>query len=299
MDKKLGITELKNYFSNWPSFTYEDLYRFYQYNEGEISKNLLNTRVAILKKEKIIIRIRSGVYQLGKDGIDKEGVKNPSITNYLVVTGDIIDSKRHRITGKVLETKVRQLNEDMKKRNSGVMPFSSSRGDEFQGVFLIGPEIFDMIRNVRHTFHPVKVRIGLGIGMIEEGGQPFKEDPGRSSWDLNGEAFQKARVALDQLNPTKKSRVLLHSPNSEGNQTFNLVQRLMDTIVGDWSDKQWEAVQLYNQLKSYEAGAKELGISKSSFYQRCSSAKWDILRETENELSHLLVQKYLVGISEG
>ena len=293
MEKELRVKDLNTYFSNWPGFTYDDLYEFYAIEEPELAKSLFNTRVSKLKESNVIMVLRSGVYRLVKQSSDSKNAVDSFNGNFMVITADIIDSQKHKITPKILEGKMEELNESIKEMRSVLLPFSSSRGDEFQGVTLIGPEIFEMIRNIRYTFLPVKVRIGLGIGFIEEANLLYQKNSPSDSWDMSGRAFLNARHALDRLKDTKKSRVLLHSLHSEGNQTFNLVYRLIDTIVEEWSDKQWEAIQQYNQLQSYEAGAKAIGISKSSFYQRCISAKWDVIRESENELAHLLVRTFL------
>ncbi|WP_052661286.1 hypothetical protein [Clostridium aceticum] len=87
---------------------------------------------------------------------------------------------------------------------------------------------------------------------------------------MNGQAFLNARHALEELKNKKKYCVLLHSSQYELNKIFNLVYGLIAAIVNDWSDKQWEAIQLYDKVKSYESGADKLGISKSSFHQNSS-----------------------------
>ncbi|SNT12150.1 SatD family (SatD) [Anaerovirgula multivorans] len=292
--KSLRILEIYNCFKNYPTFTYRELYDFYCLKEPQLKQSTYRWRVYELKKANVIKPIKRGVYQL----MDKNNTmylpSNMSYhDDYLVLTADIIDSTKNKVTQEFFKNKVVKLNDYNRQINSIILPFASSRGDEFQAIAYISPELPTIIRNMRYIFYPIKIRIGIGIGPIESKSLLNSDNSPSDSWDMNGQVFLNARSALEKLKNKKNYCVSLHSSKDELNKTFNLVYRLIDAIVNDWSDKQWEAIQLYDKVKSYESGAEKLGIRKSSFHQRCSAAKWDIIKESETELAHILTQHYL------
>jgi len=292
-NKSLRIKEVYNYFKDHPIFTYQELYDFYRIKEPQLKEGTYKSRVYNLKKANILKPIEKGIYELMKDAHAKH--LHPSIShndNYLVLTADIIDSKKNEITQQTLNDMMSKLNEYQYETNSIIIPFSSSRGDEFQTLTYVSPELPAIIRNIRYIFHPIKIRIGIGIGTIENEHALNDIESPYDSWNMSGEAFFNARHALEQLKNSKSSRVLFHSSKPQLDQTFNLIYKLIDVIVSDWSDKQWEAIQLYDKVKSYESGGKKLGISKSSFYQRCAAAKWDTINEVETELNYMLIRGF-------
>src|SRR6056297_3315920 len=117
-----------------------------------------------------------------------------------VITIDVIGSKKEKRFNQVIREKLSNLNPA-----SYEFAPALSRGDEIQCVVAQGENPFSVIREIRFILLPIKLKIGIGIGEIEIPSQV------RDSWDLSGEAFFKARKALEHLSGSDETRVELHS----------------------------------------------------------------------------------------
>ncbi|NLG84351.1 MAG: hypothetical protein GX493_07045 [Firmicutes bacterium] len=192
-----------------------------------------------------------------------------------VFTADVIDSRRHGEVAGFLTTRLADLTHPVL-----LTPFTVSRGDEFQGLCrgsLRAPEI---VRLLRYRCRPLSFRLGIGIG---EG--PATE--ASSSWGLNGEAFFRAREALER---TKKKTTLLTAVVS-GDERLDAVAEgifvLLDAVWTRWTKEQWEAVLAYERYGTYEAAGQVLGIAFQNVAKRCRAARWPAVRVAETALRRL------------
>lgn len=280
---KLRINEIHSFFKDNDIITYKELYKFYLINEPNLNENSFKWRIYNLKKFDIIRSLKKGIYEFN----NKNFVNlNKPVHNYVVLTADVINSKERQVKQKYLNSKIESLNS--LGFNSLISKFHVSRGDEFQAICSISNELPRIIRYMKYYLLPEKIRIGVGVGNIEE--EIFESS--HSSWDMNGEAFFNARNAISLLNNYKKYGVIIQSSNTKFDSVFNLVYKLVDTIIEDWTEKQWEAIQLYDEEKSFDAGAKILNISTSSFFQRCQNAKWDVISDVEITIANMLVNQF-------
>ncbi|MDK2799126.1 MAG: hypothetical protein PWP27_2051 [Clostridiales bacterium] len=211
---------------------------------------------------------------------------------YAVITADIIGSRKHTNITEKLNPNLKLLNKNF---NSALLTeFELFRGDEIQAIcnnLLYLPKI---IRHVRYYCRPFKLRIGIGIGPIEN----FEYKSITSSWSMNGIAFHLARDSmdvLDKLRTKNKNAYRREQPSTyiiTKNQSFDLsvntIYMLIDAIVNNWKDTQWEAVMLYELYGTYEMAADHLGISYSALHQRCISANWNVIREAEKNMVKLM-----------
>lgn len=280
MKDRLKKNEICEYFKNNSVFTTKDLYDFYLQDEPDLNENTFKSRVSQLKKNNVIEPLKKGLYKLKDDRVFTSS-KKINTNNYMVITVDIVDSRKHGITLDKLKGIVSKINKV--KYPDLITPFTESRGDEVQALGVVTKDLPKIIRDLRYNFYPLKIRIGVGIGKVDR-----ISDNKDSSWDMSGEAFFNAREALGQIKNIKEYSIFFKSSKPTLNRAFNIIYKLIDTVVDNWSDKQWEAVQLYDKLKSYEAGANKLGISKSAFYDRCVSAKWDVILEAEKEIGYFI-----------
>jgi len=285
MNKRtLRINELYNHFGE-NQFSFSDLYNFYLEIEPNLKEGTARWRVHYLKRYNVINTISKGIYEL----IEKETLEKYKMdfsnNRFVVFTADIIDYKKCNINQTLIKEKLALLNNIPFK--SKVTNFELSRGDEFQILCTISKEIPKIIRSMRYFLTPYKIRIGLGIGKIEE----MLTD---NSWEMSGEAFFYARNALDEISSVKDYSLVLNSSNKKLDNTINLVYKLIDSlIVNKWSAKQWEAIQYYDEYKTYDIVANLLDISKSSVSQRCNSANWDIYSDAENKIAEIIMNYYM------
>lgn len=200
---------------------------------------------------------------------------------FAVITGDVIDSKKHP---GYLET----LRENLSLIHTPGLytPFNPSRGDELQAVCEDPSLLPVIIRNLRYVCRPLKIRLGIGIGQIDN---PVSSC---NSWDMTGPAFIFARQALDLIKKSKLPQTVLVSEDPFLDRVFNMVYSLADTIMNGWTPRQWEAVQAYEAGRTFVKAAGELNIAWQNVQKRCQAAKWDVIKRAEQELGHLLEERF-------
>ncbi len=201
---------------------------------------------------------------------------------YAVITGDVIDSKKHPDSLATLKERLSQI------RLSGLYTtFYMSRGDELQAV-CDNPSLLPVIiRNLRYVCRPLKIRLGIGMGRIDN------PSPGQNSWDMTGTAFVLAREALDSIKKSKNPETVLVSEDSFFDRVFNSIYSLIDTIVIGWTPSQWEAIQTYEAERTFIKAAGTLKIAWQNVQKRCQAAKWDVVKRVEQDLAILFEEKFV------
>lgn len=201
---------------------------------------------------------------------------------FAVITGDVIDSKKHSVFLDTLNEKLTLI------QTPGLYtPFRVSRGDEMQAVCDDLPSLPVIIRNLRYNCRPLKIRLGIGIGTINN------PQPGQNSWDMNGPAFEMARRALDSIKKSKVPETVLASEDLFFDRMFNLIYSLIDTIMNGWTHSQWEAVQAYEIDRTYVKAAGALKIAWQNVQKRCQAAKWDVIKKAEQDLAVLFEERFI------
>ena len=204
-----------------------------------------------------------------------------------VVTADIMSSRKAGDYEPELKERLVSL-----QHPKLVSAFSLSRGDEIQGVlegWLRAPEI---VRHLRFACRPLRLRIGIGIG-LQEG--PIEANP----WNMNGPAFHLARLALEAAQKERHPSTVIKTGHRELDEVLNCIWGLIDIRQMRWTDKQWEAVQAYEESKTYEGAARRLNITFQNVQKRCRSADWHRLREAEKTLGKLEIYAAHFHLGEG
>jgi len=192
-----------------------------------------------------------------------------------VVTADIIDSRKN-------EDSLYSVRQQLSKiyDASIVSPFSISRGDEIQGMMTGWLSQPQLIRHLRYFCRPLQLKIGIGIGNIEE--KNIKENP----WDMDGHVFHLARKALNELNRQKKSRSLLKTDHPEFDRWINTIWLFIDTLQQKWTQAQWEGIYAYENAGTYRQAAEMLDIAYQNVEKRCKAANWLQLKYAEETLAN-------------
>ncbi len=159
--------------------------------------------------------------------------------------------------------------------------FSISRGDEIQGIIESPADIPVTVRNLRYFFLPALLRIGVGIGETD---LPLVYD---SSWEMDGQAFHRAREALDAERDIKTPCTRISSGQSDMDSAANVIYLLADAIESKWTMPQWQAVYAYESCGTYRAAGEMLGVAAQNAAKRCKAAKYGALREGEEYLSRI------------
>jgi len=199
-------------------------------------------------------------------------------STYTVLTADIIDSKKRFYRPEEvlqIQERIEIFNDEIKE--DLVAKFSLSRGDEVQGVVRSPEYLLPILRKLRYRFYPLAIRIGIGVGRISTPVNP--ED----SWAMNGEAFHLAREALDEIKGKRWEKTRLRTENSLLEKGVLPILRLLDIIQDKWTAQQWEAIHLYEKTGTLKKTAEQLGIAFQNVEKRCVAARWQVVKEVEEE----------------
>lgn len=201
-------------------------------------------------------------------------------SEYTVITADVISSREiEDFTGRARERLI-ALNEEVESEYS----FSLLRGDEIQGVLAGGlpTELPATVRLLRYFLYPFEVRIGVGAGLIA------REEMTDNPWELTGEAFHRAREALNYLNKNDRQRTYVKSDQKKIDIIVNSLWLLMDVIQARWTEAQWEAIHVYEKEGTYRKASQKLDIALQNVEKRCSAASWKEFRQAEENMGQIL-----------
>jgi hypothetical protein len=198
--------------------------------------------------------------------------------NYGVITADVVRSRSFVNFRQNRDAKLAPLSKAHMANGLIVSPYAVTVWDEFQGI-LSAPYLFPgVVFELRRTFFPMELRIAIGIGKVSE---PRKSPINRFS---GGEAFERARAALDRLKSNKGSKYRVLTAIESGDRVLdvsvNTIYRLQDTLVGEVSPKQWTTINWVMRTGSQEGAAKKLGVNVSTVSRTLRRAHYWQIQET-------------------
>lgn len=176
-----------------------------------------------------------------------------------VLIADVVASRstadlRSRLNEKLRIASIAQLDEQLIR-----VPYAVTAGDEFQVVAARLGRIPKLILDLRRRLLPFRLRVGIGIGMIE--GQ-IRPPVNR----IAGEAFENARKAIVKIKAQRKypTLTIFHSNWESFDRVANLVYGLHDTLMRRTTTKQWETIAVYLIKNRVDYTAKALKIDRST-----------------------------------
>jgi hypothetical protein len=176
-----------------------------------------------------------------------------------VLIADVVASRstadlRSRLNEKLRMASIAQLDEQLIR-----LPYAITAGDEFQVVSARLERIPKLILDLRRRLLPFRLRIGIGIGMID--GQ-IRPPVNR----IGGEAFENARKAIVKIKAQRKypTLTILHSNKESFDRVANLIYGLHDTLMRRTTAKQWETIAVYLIKNRVDFTAKALKIDRST-----------------------------------
>lgn len=212
---------------------------------------------------------------------------------YVTFTIDCVSSKKVGNVTEIIEGKLEKLNNDKLRNNSFVTPFIVMRGDEVQGVIKHDEYFIRNIRYLREAFYPIMIRIGIGIGNIDNEDSISLHNP----WKLNGTAFHYAREAIEYLAGhnlySKKPMSYVKSDNNELDLILNSQLLLYDALLNKWNENTYEAVYLKEKYGSFRAIKSDKNISYSAYTHRASRGEWSVIEDFEHKTSEILSGLFL------
>lgn len=207
---------------------------------------------------------------------------------YIVFTIDCISSKKVQNVTEFLEERAERLNQNSLRNQFFVTDFKVLVGDEIQGVIQFKCDFVKHIRFIREAFLPVQLRIGIGIGEIDN----LKNLELRDPWKLNGTAFHHARESLKFLlghtSFANRGLSYLTSDDTKFDRLINNQIMLYDTLLDRWSDKTYEAITLKEQYGSFRKLDGLNNISSSAYTKRANAGNWSILETFETNIQKII-----------
>lgn len=207
---------------------------------------------------------------------------------FIVFTMDCIASKKVNNATSTIELMAQKLSDNPLRNYRFITEVKVLVGDEIQVVMKYNTEFVKHIRFIREAFYPLRLRIGIGIGSIDNMENLVLRDP----WKLNGSAFHYARQSLEFLknNTSFGNRGLsyLCSENRHFDLVINSQIMLYDTLLDSWSDKTYEAIALKEQYGSFRKLDGINHISSSAYTKRASAGNWVVIDTFEHNIQQIV-----------
>lgn len=176
-------------------------------------------------------------------------------------------------------SRVRDVLDAVNRRMPGALwePFSAAARDRFDGALADPAQAPLCLSMLREGLAPHTVRAGVGIGVVELGGDA---GDGRDAHALARRALQLA------IRDGGLTRYL--GTGEPGDVLLEALCRLVDPILKARSAKQWEAVAAYRELGHQQDVARRLGVSRQSVGERLAAGRRRDVDEADAAVSAFL-----------
>ena len=204
---------------------------------------------------------------------------------YVVVMGDIVDSREIREREKFQNGFVSLLEEVNSKYSSSLAAeLTLIRGDEFQGLFKKGGDALRAIFDIYFSIDPVRMRFAVGCGNVETA---FYSDVQK----MDGPVFHRAREALEKAKE-KQRKIFACGLDEDGEieTAWNIMGWMVFSRLDAQTFRQKEAVFLALQGKKQKEIAEITKVGKSAISQRLKSSGWEQIKTAAGWMEKQLEQ---------
>src|ERR1700692_1162593 len=204
---------------------------------------------------------------------------------YAVITCDIVGSRHIEEFRRRRDQKLRYIAKLHMAKRWILSEYAITAGDEFEGILSRPTNIPTVILDLWSNFYPFELWIGIGIGQVSE--------PHRKPVNVfaGGEAFERAREAINQLKAKRRKTGLLTSFVT-GNETFNLiantVYHLHDTLLQSISTKQWQTINVQMETNRQDLTARKLRLNESTVSRNLRRGFLWQIRETRQAMERVI-----------
>ena len=207
--------------------------------------------------------------------------------NYIVVKGDIIDSRNAKDRDKLqqqLSERLKTINEQYK--NVIAAEFMITSGDGFQGLMNYADHLFDITNLIEEL--PINIRFGIGIGEVSTEINP------KNSAVIDGPCYHLAddmlnRIKTEETQNTAKRANIQMASNTQNDGIINGLLSLRYVIKSSWTKRQHEVIGMYishdeNQYKT----AAVLGVNQSTVSRALKATNYYSVKSAEIEVIHFV-----------
>lgn len=208
---------------------------------------------------------------------------------YAVLIADVVASRAQRDLRHSLAKVLARASQAHLRKSLIPLPYSVTAGDEFQTVTAQLSAIPSILLELRVMFHPLSLRIGVGIGHVPG---PIRPPVNQ----LNGEAFQFARSAVHRVKSGSsfkfETMTSFVSSKPAFNDTINLIYGLNDTLVRGVTPRQWQTIAAFLKSGSQERAAKILRLDISTVSRNLKRGSYWQQTETEKAAASLILRAF-------
>jgi hypothetical protein len=157
-------------------------------------------------------------------------------------------------------------------------PFGPVNDGELQGALSDPTQVPLCVSLLREWLAPTPLRIGIGIGAVEPGADEAGRDP-----------FEQAGLAM-RLAERERGVTRYLGCGQAADILLNAICRLLDPLIMDRTEKQWEAIAAYRRLGHQRAVAAELGVTRQSVGDRMTAGHRREVQQADAAVAAFLAQ---------
>jgi hypothetical protein len=201
--------------------------------------------------------------------------------NYLVLIGDVIDSRKLENRPEFQKQFAAVLHEVQNRIKAiTVSPLTVTIGDEFQAVFHSASGLFEACLDLQIRLLPVRLRFGLGLGAVSTALNQ------QQAIGMDGPAFHSARQAIEKARQTK-SQFRLEPEDLLSAVALGWV----NDHIKDWKKERWQVLLGLSAGNTQRRLAAETGISQPAVSQMLRREAFSLILETFRATEAMLNQK--------
>jgi SatD family (SatD) len=204
---------------------------------------------------------------------------------HAVLIADVVGSTSTKNLRAALGQRVERVAREHLKKKWIELPYAITAGDEFQAILGKVANVPEVIFDLRVKFWPLQLRIGIGVGSVNE---KIQKPVNR----MGGEAFQRARRAIEAIKDEHLRYEVLTAfrTGSEGfDAAANLIYALQDTLLIEITRKQQATVRAYCEAGGIRGAAKLLRLDESTVSRSLGRGYFWQMRDTAEGLGKLIV----------
>lgn len=186
---------------------------------------------------------------------------------YIAVIGDLVASRQLKDRGatqRALETTLAELNDHFSE--NVVSRFVVTLGDEFQGLLRADSASekvwWSYMRSMRRV---VATRFGFGKG-------PLTTELQEEALGMDGPCFYAARAAVVQARNESLLFALRVHEREDWSAAVSQSARLVNRIMSDWTDLQWETAALFEQYRNQSVVAEKRAVTRQTVHDSLLSS---------------------------
>jgi len=208
---------------------------------------------------------------------------NPSLmycmySEAVVIRGDMIKSREVKAKEefwKKLDHVISRINREFRKKL--IRKFEIFKGDEITGMSENLRDAYAIVSKLMEYLQPLKIRMVISEGSIDQNRRTENLN------ELDGEVFWNSSTAMNELKKSKRY-VRFTTSNPENDRLVSDIADLLADLKYEWTEKEKEIIQYYEELSNQNKVARKLHISQQSVSDGLRRAKYKQIRETENAL---------------